>query len=146
MLEPIDEKDLDLKNKFLGGVEKNTELVSEGDIETALNAEVSAQVTERKESAMEKDGAYNKIISKIKNPTTIVHDDISNDVKMANAEIDYESKVNNLVGLAENKGVAHAVQVAKKLEDSYLLDELHDRLLAQDLHDALVRKGLIISI
>ncbi len=149
MLEPIDEKDLDLKNKFLGGVEKNAnvEMEKKSDESVLKNStEATLSGTERKEGAMEKDDAYNKIISKIKNPTNIVHSDVSDDAKTANSEIDYESKVNNLVNLAENKGVVHAVKVARHLEDNYLLDELHDRLLAQDLHDALVKKGMITSV
>ena len=44
------------------------------------------------------------------------------------------------------KGVVHAVKVARHLEDNYALDEFHDRMLADELHEALIKKGLIEEV
>ena len=61
-LEPIEEGDLDLKDKFLE--KKVTGLPLEGG--NFLDKEdVIENVTERKEGAAEKDDAYSKIVSKI---------------------------------------------------------------------------------
>ena len=74
-----------------------------------------------------------------------VQGDVVKDAQAASQEIDADGKINKLVGLAEAKGVVHAVSVAKHMEDNYILDEFHDRL-ADELHDALVKRGLIKEI
>ncbi|HAI73775.1 MAG TPA: hypothetical protein DCS28_04150 [Candidatus Moranbacteria bacterium] len=142
-LEPIEENDLNLENKFVrSGAE--TKKVEGADMPKDIPEIVSAQeMPERKEGAMEKDSAYSRILAKIKSPSTAIHSDVSNDAKATSEETDYESKIVKLVEIAETKGVAHAVKVAQHLEDNYTLDELHDRLLAEDLHNALVKKGMI---
>jgi hypothetical protein len=157
MLEPIEEGDLDLKNKFIESsvsVEKlavpsvpktDPEKISEPEliITKTSNIAPTPETPERKEGRMEKDDTYAKILAKVQNPVAAVQSDVSADAKIASDEMDYESKIIKLVEMAEAKGVVHAVKVAKHLEDNYLLDELHDRLLATDLHDALVKKGMI---
>jgi len=40
--------------------------------------------------------------------------------------------------------VAHAVRVAKRMNDLYVLDTMHDEL-ADKLYDGLVSKGLIVK-
>lgn len=153
MLEPIDESELNLKSKFLAGEvvksEKPENVMSSksgSEINLASEAVPSPEVREQKEGQMERDSAYDKILAKVKNSSTVIHNDVSSDARIANDELDYENKIINLVGLAQLKGVAHAVKVAQHMEDNYLLDELHDRLLAQELHDALVKKGMITEI
>lgn len=134
-LEPIEEKDLDLKKKFLAGSGEIKE------VEKKANPEV---FVERKEGAAEKEAAYSNILSKVK--TQVPPSDaasVAGDAEKANAETDSEAKINHLVNLALQKGVAHAVKVARHLEDNYTLDEFHDRMLADELHDALLKKGLI---
>jgi len=151
-LEPIDESDLDLKDKFLTGTVAKKEQVD-------LPEEASASVetpsfpendVERKEGALEKEASYSKILSKIPSDTPQPQPSTSNNVSLDAKETsemkDYESKLEKLVGIAESKGVVHAVKVARHMEDNYLLDELHDRLLSEDLHDELIRKGLITQI
>ena len=148
MLEPIEDNDLDLKKKFPAGgavAEKMSAPIlpkAEGKIEAVSISETS----ERKEGQAEKDDAYSKILSKVKSPSSVTHNEVAIDAKVANDETDYESKVVKLVEIAETKGVTHAVKVAQHMEDNYLLDSLHDRLLATDLHDALVKKGMITEI
>ena len=80
-------------------------------------------------------------------PVTLTSDtDVATDAATTNSGIDAESKITNLVQLAETKGIPHAVKVARHMEDNYTLDEFHDRLLGEELHDALVKNGMIKEI
>lgn len=154
-LEPIEEGDLNLKDKFLGGTKPENILEKKGEpaisgvkktekVETPLAPE---KTVERKEGQAEKDAAYAKIVSM----TTVSaepskEEEVAADARIASTEQDAEGKILNLVKLAEVKGLPHAVKVAKHLEDNYVLDEFHDRLLADELHKALVEKGLVKEI
>jgi len=142
-LEPIEDKDLDLKSKFFENKEKVDSNSTSVEKEVAPNPEVSV---ERKEGVVEKDEAYSKILSKVK--TTQPADDsmVKTDAASANLATDAASKVEKLIQLAEQKGVYHAVKVARHMEDNYTLDEFHDSLLGDELHNALVQKGLIKEI
>ena len=142
-LEPINEEDLNLKEKFLGGGEASKVSTEENPEQKAEVPTTPEQTVERKEGAVEKDETYNKILSKVASPAPVVHGDVPTDADAASQEKDAESKITNLVNLAQMKGIAHAVKVAQHLEDNYVLDEFHDRLLSDELHDALVKKGLI---
>ena len=111
-LEPIENEDLALKEKFIGGEKKETK------VEQILPKEI---VPERKEGVVEKEDAYSKILSKVPAPTKPVEEhDVKKDAEVANVGIDAESKVNNLVKIAEAKGVFHAVKVAKHMENFYV--------------------------
>jgi hypothetical protein len=141
-LEPIEEADLDVKNKFTGNIEKPAKPAFENKKETEPFA-LEKLPESRTEGAAEKDQAYTQILSKVK--TAVPHDDNSvasdaQDISVAQGE---EAKIETLIKLATTKGVAHAVKVARHLEDNYALDEFHDRLLASELHDALLKRGLI---
>lgn len=141
-LEPVEDADLDLQGKFLGKseAEKNIEAKTERNKEAVP---VPEKFPEKKEGAAEKEKAYSRILSKIKNHHPSPDDLIADDAKETSAEETAKAKVDKLVKLATNKGVVHAVKVARHLDDNYALDEFHGRLLADDLHDALVEKGLI---
>lgn len=143
-LEPIEEKDLDLKDKF---VEKKIDRVAfekENELERKLAAD---NVIERKEGAMEKDDAYSKIVSKIRTQSPLIAvDEVARDAKSAGKLMDAESRISNLVDIAMQKGVVHAVKVARHLDDNYILDGFHDKMMADELHDALIAKGLIKDI
>lgn len=148
-LEPIEDRDLNLKEKFSG--EKKSAPIENPSSEAGaagqlFQAEKISQPEgnfERKEGQVEKEEAYAKILAHAANPTLSTDQDISQDADLAMKEKDAESKVNNLVNLAETKGLAHAVKVAKHMEDNYVLDEFHDKLLSEELHDFLVKKNLI---
>lgn len=147
-LEPIEEKDLNTKEKFLGGVpvEKKTVNPTEARPEVKIEAPSAPEkVVERKEGQAEKEAAYSKILSKISTtkPVPAADHEIAADAGSISQENDAGSKIKNLVTIAETKGIPHAVKVAQHLEDNYALDEFHDCLLADELHDALVKKGLI---
>lgn len=159
-LEPIEESDLKLKEKFIGGgletpkkaesnagnkIEEKNMITPEG-IEAALEKMGKKEVM--KEGAVERESAYSKILSKAGTQTQTItsDDDVKSDAQTANAETDAESKITNLVNLAQTKGIPHAVKVARHMEDNYTLDEFHDRMLAEELHKALAEKGMIKEI
>ena len=144
-LEPIDNKDLDLKNKFTMDVEKGKTEAGEPKIETVAPS-VEKLPEARKEGTVEKEKAYSKILSKVKSIQPTSQNIVIDDAKSASEEATAEAKIQKLVLLAKEKGVVHAVKVARHLEDNYTLDEFHDRLLADELHTALVQKGLIREI
>lgn len=145
-LEPIDESDMDLASKF-GGKSKSVEVIGSAETTPEIKEApaVPEQIIERKEGSAEKEAAYAKILSKVPAPAPAASDDaeVKSDAQAVSLEQDAESKINNLLGLAQNKGVVHAVKVAQHFEDNYVLDEFHDRMLADELHDALIQKGLI---
>lgn len=146
-LEPIEESDVDLASKF-GGKSKSVEIVKnvEAVPEVKEAPAVPEQIVERKEGSAEKEAAYSKILSRVPSQTPASSDDEDNvkkDAQAVSLEQDAESKISNLLGLAQNKGVVYAVKVAQKLESDYVMDEFHDRMLADELHDALIQKGLI---
>ncbi len=137
-LEPIEEKDLDLESKF-GKVEPGKPF----EIKEALPVPEKEPVQEV--VSAEKDSAYNKILSKVKSQQTFQpsDDDVKGDAQKTIEKQDAESQIQHLVDIAFNKGVIHAVKVAKHLEDNYVLDMFHDKLLSNELHEALMKKGLI---
>jgi len=147
MLEPIEEGDLDLKTKFLkGGVGAEKKEIP-GLPKTEVEIVPTPEMPERKEGNVEKEAVYAKILSKVPagnqgTPAT----DVATDATSVNAEIDVESKIGNLIKIAETKGIPHAVKVARHMEDNYALDEFHDRMLGEELHKALVAKGMIAEV
>lgn len=86
---------------------------------------------------------YTKILSQVSNPIQADEKDVATDVvALAESAVSAESTIVQLVSLAETKGVVHAVAVAKKLGDYYVLDVMHDQL-ADKLYEALLAKGLV---
>lgn len=141
IIEPIEEKDLDLEAKFKGKAETSPR----GD----LNESVKAEKEPASElSPAEKDSAYNKILAKVQQSTQMTVDpgDVRSDAASVYQKPDAESQIQHLVDLAIAKGVPHSVKVARHLEDNYVLDMFHDKLLSDELHDALMKKGLIKEI
>ncbi|MCX6761407.1 MAG: hypothetical protein NTY33_00965 [Candidatus Moranbacteria bacterium] len=147
MLEPIEEGDLDLKTKFLKGGVSPEKMAAPSLPKAEAEKAPAPEAPERKEGRMEKEDAYAKILSKapVQNQNMPVAD-VATDATSANAEIDVESKIGNLIKLAETKGIPHAVKVARHMEDNYALDEFHDRMLGEELHKALVAKGMIREV
>lgn len=96
-------------------------------------------------SQAENESAYKNILSKVQSMSDDDQDDdtLMDDASTLHQQIDRDSQIKHLVNLAFSKGVEYAVEVARKTEDYYVLDQLHDSLLADDLHDALISNGLI---
>lgn len=143
-LEPIDEKDIDLASKF-GEVSK----MEKKDVGEAEKPSFKPEGESAKEVvSAEKDSVYNKILSKVKSQPVLqsMNSDIKNDAAETIEKQDAESQIQHLVDVAMAKGVVHAVNVAKHMEDNYVLDMFHDKLLSDELHEALMKKGLIEEV
>ncbi len=101
-----------------------------------------------KEKAVEKvaesESSYQSVLSKIKKKSGSDDDGgVTSDAQRVSEKTDAESQIQTLVDLALNKGVTHAVRVARHLDDNYVLDKLHDSLLTDKLHKVLQEKGMI---
>lgn len=143
-LEPIEDADLDLKNKFIENAEKISKSAGENKESAPFTPE---KMPERKEGAAEKEKTYSKILSKVKTAAQPADDvSVAADAQLTVESEGAEAKIETLVKLAMAKGVIHAVQVARHMDDNYALDEFHDRLMAEELHDALTKNGLIKEI
>jgi len=139
-LEPIEESDLDLERKLKQGGLENPQLPEQP--AAAVEKEQPQEI-----SAAEKDSAYGTILSKVQSqPADDQAQDVATDAQAVFQKTDSQSQVQHLVDLAMQKGVPHAVNVARHMEDYYVLDTFHDKLLADELHDALVAKGLITEL
>ncbi len=147
-LEPINKADLDLENKF---VEKKPEKTNQENSPENQNLQEpilkkSETFSEHKEISKEKkDAVYSKILSQISSYKPADTHNLLGDAEIIAAEQAVEGKINGLVNLAKEKGVLYAVKVARKVEDNYVLDELHDRL-AFVFYEALVKEGLIKEV
>lgn len=99
---------------------------------------------EKMKAFKENNEKYGKILSAVKtvNPSSSSPVAVADDAKAMGPLQDAQHTIKKLVILAETKSVIHAVAVAKKLNELYVLDSLHDTL-ADDLSDALAEKGLI---
>lgn len=62
---------------------------------------------------------------------------LANDAKKKAVQIkslDKRGKLEHLLGIAEENGIAFAVTVAKKIQDPYILDAFHDILAKEGLY------------
>ena len=112
------------------------------------NAETSPviEATVEKETGGKSEMFYQKILATATTAVSKQTDDheVSADAEHIGGKMDAESRVKQLVDLALHKGVTHAVKVARKIDDFYVLDQMHDTL-ANTFYDALVEKGLIVK-
>lgn len=121
--------------------EQPTESVVSGDRSESLSVpETEPQV----ETAMERGSEqYAKILSAVQPGQTAKEDnEVDTDAHAVGSVEAAEQKVHKLIELAQVKGVAHAVRVAKRMNDLYVLDTMHDEL-ADKLYEGLLSKGLI---
>lgn len=129
---------------LVGGQEKLSE--SQPSVEGGLETLPMQETGPRIEGGLEQtEGKYNEILSKVVPQTsTTTHSDeeVSLDAKSIGNTVDEESKIQKLLDLAQTKGVAHAVKVARSLSDYYALDRMHDDM-ADKLYEGLLAKGLI---
>lgn len=136
-LEPIEESDLNLQEKFTGSSSETEKVPGE---RVANEREVESE-----DHSSEQDDSYSKILSKVQASSgdSDQTGDISEDAERAIAYTDADSQINHLVEIAMNKGVFHAVKVARHMQDNYVLDAFHDKILGDELHGALLKKGVI---
>lgn len=110
--------------------------VSEGKLDFERVSEQAAEKVNEKYAAILSQSAISQ--------SAPVAAQVATDVDLLSHAVDAETRVNQLVELAQVKGVAHAVEVAQKMNDLYVLDTMHDEL-ADKLYDALRAKGLILG-
>jgi asparagine synthetase B (glutamine-hydrolysing) len=144
-LEPIEESDLNLEGKLKHG---SVDFSGNRNIPESAPALAIEREKPQEISAGEKDAAsYGKILSKVQAQTNDVNqEEVVSDAQTGVQKTDAESQIQHLVDIAQQKGVIHAVKVARHMESNYVLDTFHDRILADELHDALVKKGMITEI
>jgi hypothetical protein len=75
---------------------------------------------------------------------TVKSAQVASDVKSI-ATLDETHKIEMLVAIALEKGIAHSIEVANGLKDPYILDSLHDKLIGE-LHDRLVKENKLKEI
>ena len=103
--------------------------VSSGEKKSENVSQVVEQVEQKQEGAVKEAEAQQELRQKIENI------DLADDVKQqasahagAIASLSMEEKMNVLLKAAKDKGVVYAVNMAKKMNDPYMLDMLHDTL------------------
>lgn len=119
--------------------------VSKENRESTLEKSLAPELqTEKKPEEQSESEAYQKILSSASTSTTTRDFDgnVDNDAQRVSLKTDADSKVSQLVDLAAVKGVVHAVKVARRLNDFYVLDHIHDDL-ANKLYESLKEKGMI---
>lgn len=84
---------------------------------------------------------YTQLLSQVQQTNTD-NEEVEKDAHVVGALEEAEKRVHTLVEMAQIKGVAHAVRVAKRMNDLYVLDTMHDEL-ADKLYEGLMAKGLI---
>ncbi|HHH12530.1 MAG TPA: hypothetical protein ENJ77_01485 [Candidatus Moranbacteria bacterium] len=135
--EPIEDSDLALKEKFVGGK-----------ITASVQGAQDRGKEKSIEGAAERDGAYGRILQKVqasdddKDADKHLHT-VAADARAGARHLDEKAQIKHLVDTAMQKGVVHAVRVARRMEDYHILDTFHDKMLAEELHNALEKKGLI---
>ena len=107
----------------------------------AESAEGKEEILEKKELTEEESKTRRELekeIEKIKlSPQTNVQaQKQADEMKKQTAQ----GKIQHLLDLAQSNGVAYAVEVARKLNDAYLLDLFHDTLAKQGLFKKFLKK------
>lgn len=111
-----------------------------------LEEKIIAKQREFKE-LKEKEGTVQKEIISLKEEAVlktpapqIALEAIQGDVAAVSAFPSEKSKLEFLLKLVDEKGIYHATNVAKNLNNPYLLDLFHDQLI-NNFYDALIQKG-----
>jgi hypothetical protein len=140
-LEPIEEKDLNLKDKF---VEKIGTENPANDAGPKIENIVTVEQETSAENQSEKENFYEGLMKQIKGQShPAIEKQVPIDANTIAQYEDVEKKIDELVNIAVHKNVMHAVKVARHLDDNYTLDELHGRLHGEVLYEELLKKGLI---
>lgn len=117
--------------------------LDEAPMEQGNAPEVVPSAPEAEPKAPEEGKKYEKLL------TAVTQSPIGSDTDAAEGEagaiqaLENEAeKVEQLVKLAQSKGLPHAIKVAEAMKDYYVLDMLHDELV-DNLYDRLLEQGLI---
>lgn len=143
----------DEKVSYLEPIEEmegnSAETLKEKDVEhtpfAVVEAATSSENVTEKSKELQNEALYQKILDTVPETVASLEEDVRTDAAGVSLKTDADSKVVQLVALAEVKGVVHAVKVARALQDFYVLDQMHDDL-ANRLYDSLKAKGLIEEV
>jgi hypothetical protein len=106
-------------------------------------ATLDQAILPKSEAHQEKEQIYQDILAtQTQAQTDIDAQSVSDDAQKLSLQTDADSKVTQLIELANTKGVVYAVKVARHLEDFYVLDQMHDDL-ADKFYTSLKERGLI---
>jgi hypothetical protein len=121
-----------------------TEGDAEGDRGVSERIETPSASERASESRGERESLYQRILASVSSSSATQGDenDVDDDAKKIAQKQDADSQSRQLADLAMVKGVAHAVKVARRVGDFYVLDQMHDDL-ANRLYENLKQKGLI---
>jgi len=110
------------------------------DLESAPNVDIRPEIAEGQEQGPSTEKEIEQVREKFTAKTPPKDDDDTEEKLKALKEVDklrdmeHEGrKIERLVELAEKKGVDFAIEVAKKTNDSCLLDLLHDKIIEKGL-------------
>ena len=108
--------------------------------ETLSRPEEEKQVERKRELNI-----YDKILTKVKQKkTSSSKEEIKEDAHQTWQAKTADEQVEMLVKLAQSKGVVHAVKVAQRLDNYYILDKLHDQMsLGERMYQALQKEKII---
>lgn len=135
-LEPIESNEPKINRSALENQKNNQERVATPDF----------QVEKPLDNKSENESLYQKLLVSIPQTSTPTDEEsIEKDANTVSLQIDADSKVVQLVELAVTKGVVHAIKVARKLNDFYVLDKMHNDL-ANKFHASLKERGLIKEV
>ncbi len=132
--EPIEDSDLQLQEKIVGGGESRP-----------VSRTKAMPEKSRERFDAEKDSTYAKLLQRMKGGagTTSSAHTVARDARDAAAHPDVEQQVRHLLDLAMTKGVIHAVRTARHMSDYYIMDAVHDRLVSEELYKKLKSNNLI---
>lgn len=119
--------------------------LDEVSMEQGGTPEIVPSAPEIEPVAPEQGGKYEKLLTAVTQSPSGAGTDIDatkNDAGSIQAMEGEKEKIEQLVKLAQSKGLPHAIKVAEAMKDYYVLDMLHDELV-DNLYDRLLEQGLI---
>lgn len=106
-----------------------------------VSGEIAEPVLEAEKSAMDPEAVSHEQLRKQIEEAHL--DDASHQSAQSQAaglkDLGEEKKIEHLLALAKKKGVVYAVNVAKKMNDPYLLDMLHDLLAKEGMYKSFLK-------
>lgn len=97
------------------------------------------EVVKEREQVQEKQKTEEEALKAKKAPPAKVKKGIADDVAIILA-LDEPKQIKTLVYLALTKGLHHAYDVARSLDNPYLLDKFHDSLI-DEMRETLIKRG-----
>lgn len=105
-----------------------------------FHAEKEKETIKEKEKTLEEKFAEEEIMKEIEMMNTDESLRTQAEAKAQKIQfLDEDDKINNLLKLAKQKGIAFAIATAQKMNDPYILDILHDVLAREGLYKNFIK-------